>query len=722
MSKTSSLTQWLDHLIDLSPPNVIRLVGAGNGRGIWAQWLAAHDQVPATLVEANSQLFAALQRQQAIGNWGQASLLNTVIAPTAGEVDFFTASLTAESGILPAEELRAVWPNVYTVATERRAATDLTALLQVDAEPSAAQQWLLLDCLPAAPLLRSAQAQLQHVDVVMVRVLQAVDSSITPLTGMGACLEDVTKALPGFRLLALQPSRHPALAHALFVRDHRSAAQQALQIDLTQITEVCDAEAKARQAALQAQADLQALLTKLQTENAELLQQLELQAQAQQALQTDLTQITEVCDAEAKARQAALQAQVELHAQLEKLQAENAKRRQQQELQAQVQQALQADLAKISEARDADIKARQADQHTLAELRAQVEELLAENAELLQQLELQAQAQQALQADLDQIVEARDAEAKASQTAQQAQADLQAQLFKVQAENAEALKKPDQQTLLAESFKQQKIEIDVQLKKQSDELIRVRKLLDASLKKEISNATRQIEASLCLQNYFETDQLPYINTEGHTWPISPDFALYLIELLEFNDYDLIIEFGSGISTSIIGKTLEKIAPRRVGRPAVDFVSFDHLEKYYQKTHAQLAHAGLAHIVQLILAPLKEWLAPNGITYSYYDCQSVLAELAKKHSAVGLRMLVIVDGPPAATGKHARYPAEPLILEHFSGAHIEILLDDYMREDEKEIAKLWQDDITAAQLAYTVNERKLEKDACLITVGNTKENP
>ena len=697
MSKTSSLTQWLDHLIDLSPPNVIRLVGAGNGRGIWAQWLAAHDQVPATLVEANSQLFAALQRQQAIGNWGQASLLNTVIAPTAGEVDFFTASLTAESGILPAEELRAVWPNVYTVATERRAATDLTALLQVDAEPSAAQQWLLLDCLPAAPLLRSAQAQLQHVDVVMVRVLQAVDSSITPLTGMGACLEDVTKALPGFRLLALQPSRHPALAHALFVRDHRSAAQQA-------------------------QADLQALLTKLQTENAELLQQLELQAQAQQALQIDLTQITEVCDAEAKARQAALQAQVELHAQLEKLQAENAKRRQQQELQAQVQQALQADLAKISEARDADIKARQADQHTLAELRAQVEELLAENAELLQQLELQAQAQQALQADLDQIVEARDAEAKASQTAQQAQADLQAQLFKVQAENAEALKKPDQQTLLAESFKQQKIEIDVQLKKQSDELIRVRKLLDASLKKEISNATRQIEASLCLQNYFETDQLPYINTEGHTWPISPDFALYLIELLEFNDYDLIIEFGSGISTSIIGKTLEKIAPRRVGRPAVDFVSFDHLEKYYQKTHAQLAHAGLAHIVQLILAPLKEWLAPNGITYSYYDCQSVLAELAKKHSAVGLRMLVIVDGPPAATGKHARYPAEPLILEHFSGAHIEILLDDYMREDEKEIAKLWQDDITAAQLAYTVNERKLEKDACLITVGNTKENP
>lgn len=330
MSNTSSITQWLDHLIDLLPPSAIRLVGAGKGSGIWAQWLAAHSKVPATLVEANPQQFAALQRQQAAGNWPQATLLNTVIAPSAGKVDFFTASLTAESGLLPPEELRTLWPNVHTVATQPQSATDLAALLQLGAEPSADQQWLLLDCLPAAPLLRSAQVQLQHVDVVVARVLQAVDS-IPSLSGMGVSLEDVTKALPGFRLLALQPSRHPSLAHALFVRDYRSVVRQ-VQADLTKITQARDAEAKARQAAQQAQVDLQAQLTQLQTEKSELLKKQEQQTQAQQALQADLIKISQALDAEAKARQAAQQAQVELQAQLAQAQAENQANAQRQQL------------------------------------------------------------------------------------------------------------------------------------------------------------------------------------------------------------------------------------------------------------------------------------------------------------------------------------------------------------------------------------------------------
>lgn len=273
---------------------------------------------------------------------------------------------------------------------------------------------------------------------------------------------------------------------------------------------------------------------------------------------------------------------------------------------------------------------------------------------------------------------------------------------------------------LAESVKAQSTKLDEQLKKQADELIRVRKFLDSSLKKEVANATKQIEAAMGLQAYFATGELPNVNTERHSWPISPDFALYLIELLETNDYDLIIEFGSGISTVIIAKTLAKMAPKRSGQPPVDFVSFDHLEKYYQQTHAQLAQAGLSEAVQLTLAPLQDWLAPNGKNYPYYACQPTLAAMAKKHAAKDLRLLVIVDGPPAATGPHARYPAGPLVLQHFAGAHIDLLLDDYIREDEKEIAKLWQNEIAAATLTYNVTERQLEKDACLIRVSHNKE--
>jgi hypothetical protein len=275
---------------------------------------------------------------------------------------------------------------------------------------------------------------------------------------------------------------------------------------------------------------------------------------------------------------------------------------------------------------------------------------------------------------------------------------------------------------LTDTLKQQKTELDAQLKKQADELIRVRKFLDSVVKKEIGNATKQIEASIGLQSYFVTGELPNINAERHSWPISPDFAVYLIELIELNDYDLIIEFGSGISTVIIAKTLAKMAPKRAGKPSVEFISFDHLDPYYQQTRAQLEHASLADAVQLTLAPLQDWPAPNGNTYPYYACQPTLAALAQKHPAAGLRLLVIVDGPPAATGPHARYPAGPLILQYFAGAHIDILLDDYIRDDEKEIAKLWQGDITAAKLVHRTTERKLEKDACLIAVSNAKENP
>ena len=268
---------------------------------------------------------------------------------------------------------------------------------------------------------------------------------------------------------------------------------------------------------------------------------------------------------------------------------------------------------------------------------------------------------------------------------------------------------------MAVSLEQRNGAIDELFKKQANDLISVRKYLDSSLKKEVANATKQIEASIGLQSYFATGELPNVNTEHHSWPVSPDFALYLIELIELNDYDLIIEFGSGISTVIVAKTLAKMAPRRQGKPPVDFVSFDHLDEYYRQTRAQLQHAGLVDAVQLTLAPLKVWQASDGASQPYYTCLPTLEALAKKHPAAGLHLLVIVDGPPAATGKHARYPAGPLILQHFTGAQIDLLLDDYVRDDEKEIAQRWQTDIAAANLSQTTIERKLEKDACLIKV-------
>ena len=306
-STLNNLPPLLDFLQGLMPPSHIALVGAGNGKTPWAQWINTQ-AVPAILVEADDQQFATLQRQQAAGSWAQARLLHAVVAAEAGEVAFYTSNLATESGLLPSEDLQQLWPNLHTLQSSQRQAIALAQLLAPEqAQAQAQHQWLLLDCLPAASLLKTAASALSQLDVVVARVVLTENKSYQI---PGAGLAELTGLLPAFTQLALQPTRHPDIAYALFVRDYRSATVQALKAHA--------AEGQAKQAAQQAQADLQAQLAKIQTEKAEMLKKQELQAQAQQALQADLIQTAHARDTEAKAKQAAQQAQADLQARLDK--------------------------------------------------------------------------------------------------------------------------------------------------------------------------------------------------------------------------------------------------------------------------------------------------------------------------------------------------------------------------------------------------------------------
>lgn len=279
-----------------------------------------------------------------------------------------------------------------------------------------------------------------------------------------------------------------------------------------------------------------------------------------------------------------------------------------------------------------------------------------------------------------------------------------------------------QNTELTEHLHQQNTELRAQLKANADELIRVRKFIDSSLKKEVSNAAKQIEAFIGVQSYLSTGQLVGLSTERHSWPISPDFAHYLIELIETHPYDLIIEFGSGVSTVIIGKVLAARQQRASDTTATAFLSFDHLEHYHDQTLLNLRQAGVEAFVELHLAPLQPYAAANGNTYPYYSCQPALTAWQQQHPHSHLRILVIVDGPPAATGRHARYPALPVVLSHFADAHIDLLLDDYIRDDEKEIAQLWQSELNNAGRTHTAAIHQLEKDACLISIQAPRTGP
>lgn len=265
---------------------------------------------------------------------------------------------------------------------------------------------------------------------------------------------------------------------------------------------------------------------------------------------------------------------------------------------------------------------------------------------------------------------------------------------------------------MAEQLQKQNTALSEQIKKQNADLISVGKSLENTVKKEMLNATQQLEAFQGIQSFLNHgERLPQM----HGWPISPDFALYLLELIDSNDYDLILEFGSGTSTVLIAKALARIGRQRHGKPATSQVAFEHLEQYHAQTLANLKHSELADAVQLVLAPLQPYQAPNGNTYSYYSCHTALKELAQRLPAADLKVLMVVDGPPAATGQHARYPAVPAVLAQLKSARIDILLDDYIRDDEKEIAQLWLKDIEAQGLSAQMTTQKMEKDACLISV-------
>ena len=53
-------------------------------------------------------------------------------------------------------------------------------------------------------------------------------------------------------------------------------------------------------------------------------------------------------------------------------------------------------------------------------------------------------------------------------------------------------------------------------------------------------------------------------------------------------------------------------------------------------------------------------------------------------------LLIVDGPPRIINKNARYPAIPMLKDHFSD-NIIILVDDGKRKDDSDTVKRWIDE-------------------------------
>lgn len=672
MAQNITIPIWLPLLRQLFPPTGIILVGAGSGHGHWVPLLSAWDAANVLLVEADESQCQHLSAVvQAEDNW---QLSQQLVAAKEGDAAFYRANNSAENGLLDPQLLRNIWPNIDIRDETVLPATTLAAL-QDDYALHA--NWLLVDCLPGVPILSGAGDTLAQFDVVVVRMLlkdDVLDESLAHQRTLDHFMVE-----QGFRCLVVEPERHPALGHGLYVRDFPSVAQQQFEQNQQLENDLLAVEKNAADTAVQLET-----VTRVKLDKEKQAEELKSQVVNLEQVKTELEKVA----AEQKQQLAQKNKLAdEQNSRIRDLTEQLAQAVQLQEEQTRLAAERQTKIAQLTQARNEQAE-------LVVESQSQLQSLAKSEAEQKKMNKEQRSEIEKLKITL--------LEAKKHS------AELETQLSEMEVRQkmlSEKLIKADEQT------KTQNNELAVQVQKHQTELVSTRKALEKLLKSETLNATKQIEAFLGVQNYFHTGELI---GNMHGWPISPDFALYLIELLETNDYDLIIEFGSGVSTVIMAKTLAKIASHRQGKRKTEQIAFEHLERYHADTSAKLKQAGLAEAVQVVLAPLQPYTAPNGNIYSYYSCNDTLAAYAKRPQSEGLRILIVVDGPPASTGKNARYPALPIVISHYVDAHVDLVLDDYRRDDEKEIAQFWLADVQSTGQQANITEIKLEKEACLLS--------
>jgi predicted O-methyltransferase YrrM len=214
--------------------------------------------------------------------------------------------------------------------------------------------------------------------------------------------------------------------------------------------------------------------------------------------------------------------------------------------------------------------------------------------------------------------------------------------------------------------------------------------IEGNTGKEIKQTFRQLEALQNLSAMVPTnDVLPA--TRG--WAASPDLLVVLVDLIITERPSLIVECGSGASTLWLALAMRRF--KIDGR----IIALDHDPVFGGKTRDLLARHDVSHLAEVRDAPLESF-SLEGETYSWYARQAW-------ENLTGIDLL-FVDGPPAATGHQARYPALPLLSGSLSPVATAVL-DDLVVPDMQKVLQRWLD----AHPDFSSEILPLEKQAAVL---------
>ncbi|MBL1377754.1 hypothetical protein [Zobellella iuensis] len=284
----------------------------------------------------------------------------------------------------------------------------------------------------------------------------------------------------------------------------------------------------------------------------------------------------------------------------------------------------------------------------------------------------------------------------------------------------------------ASKFNQLEQKMEQLFANQAEQMLQNTNALGQHVTKMQTNSNRQWQATLAVQHSLHHGELPLQYGDAS---ISPELAQQLVSLVQRNNYDLIIEFGSGTSTLLLAQALlsrtrlwqqntraiahknkgsnqelpsEQDLPKRI-------ISFEHNKQYYRQTQQDIQQQGLSEVVDLVLSPLVDYPDPAQPSL-FYDCRTRLEQLATIFSGQEKHILVLVDGPSASHEQVSRYPALPLLLNHLAAHRLDVILDDYHRPDEQNSAEQWRQQLTQRSLDFSEREWAGDKSALFISIN------
>lgn len=196
----------------------------------------------------------------------------------------------------------------------------------------------------------------------------------------------------------------------------------------------------------------------------------------------------------------------------------------------------------------------------------------------------------------------------------------------------------------------------------------------------VLRATHALERKILLERrnmetfVWSTVSVQRHRAPGHFLPPINGFSMYpdlisiILEHIEKTKPQLVVEFGSGMSTIFIGELLK----RQGGR----LISIEHDAEYARAQQQSLKKFEIEDFVDLRVAPISEKRhAPFNLPWYQSD---ILDDIDTVD-------LVIVDGPPMAIGDEVRYPGVAMFADRLSPGGA-IILDDADRPGEKSIEK------------------------------------